>query len=244
MNFKNVVFFALIQLIAANTVNSQNVDAQLAHADSLFLQKKYTESFQVYSQLMKDNNKVTPAMLLKMSFIKEGLGDFSSALYYLNVYYLRTHNKRALKKMEDLAEKHGLVGYDYTDFEFFMNIFYGYYLVFVLSISGLAFFIIGYMAYKRFKLREKPAFSIFYLVITIILLFYVVNFGRTYQKGIIITPNAYLMKGPSAGSGLLAVVGEGNRVQVLGHEDIWVKIRWEDQIAYIRESNLMPVSVE
>jgi hypothetical protein len=52
-------------------------------------------------------------MLLKMAFVKEGLGDYSNALYYLNLYYLKTYDKKVLKKMENLAERyHKLEGYE------------------------------------------------------------------------------------------------------------------------------------
>ena len=63
-------------------------------------------------------------MLLKMAFIKEGLGDYTNALYYLNLYYLKTYNKRVLKKMENLAEQNKLSGYNYDDVEFFLNIYH------------------------------------------------------------------------------------------------------------------------
>jgi uncharacterized protein YgiM (DUF1202 family) len=60
---------------------------ELVKADSLFEQKKYTESFDLYEQILDEEQLASPKMLLKMAFIKEGLGDYSRALYFLNVYY-------------------------------------------------------------------------------------------------------------------------------------------------------------
>ena len=61
-------------------------------------------------------------MLLKIAYIKEGLGDITSAQYYLNEYYLATSNEQALQKMEDLAEANDLKGYQHNDITFFFNI--------------------------------------------------------------------------------------------------------------------------
>lgn len=244
LNFKKTYFFILIVFFINPPLIGQVHTEDLKLADSLFLEKKYTQSFEIYQDLLSTRKRSSPAMLLKMAYIKEGLGDYSNALYYMNLYYLQTHNKRALKKMESIAKSHDLQGYDYTDFKFFMNIFYRYYVSIVFSLSGVVFILIAYMAYKKMRLRQKPGFSLFYLALTIVVLFYVVNFGRNYKKGIIITHESYLMDGPSAGAGLVAIADMGHRVSVIGKKDIWVKIIWEDDVAYIRENNLLQISKE
>jgi uncharacterized protein YgiM (DUF1202 family) len=54
---------------------------------------------------------------------------------------------------------------------------------------------------------------------------------------------AYLMKGPSPGADLIDVVTKGHRVDILGQDDIWVKISWNNQTAYIKSNNLMAVKL-
>lgn len=244
LNFKKSYFFTLIVFFIYCPLIGQVLTEDLKLADSLFLEKKYTQSFEIYQDLLSSRKQSSPAMLLKMAYIKEGLGDYSNALYFMNLYYLKTHNKRALKKMETIAKNHNLQGYDYTDFKFFMNIFYQYYVSIVFSLSGLVLVLLAYMAYKKLKLKLRPGFSLFYLALILLVLFYVVNFGRRYEKGIIISNESYLMDGPSAGAGLIAIADMGHRVSVVGKKDIWVKIIWEDEVAYIRENNLLQISEE
>lgn len=241
LNFKNIIALLFISTCMAWSVKADVPEARIQMADSLFDQQKYTQSFEIYEQIMKSTNKVSPAMLLKMAYIKEGLGDYSNALFYLNLYYLQTHNKRALRKMEDLAEKYSLEGYRYTDMEFFMNIFYRYYSTIVYGLSGLVILLIGYMVFKKLRYRLNPGFSMFYMVVVVGLLFYVVNFGKKYQKGIIINPESYLMDGPSAGAKLIAIADMGHRVDVLGKEDVWVKIEWQGNTAFIKENNILQI---
>lgn len=241
LNFKNIILTLFISLLATTGNLAQDISADLELADSLFNERKYTQSFEIYSKILKSDNLTSPAMLLRMAYIKEGLGDYSNALYYLNLYYLETHNKRALRKMEDVAKKYDLEGYKYTDMEFFMNIFYRYYSAIVYGLSAVVFLIIGYIVYKKLKLRMNPGFSLFYLIFVLGILFYVVNFGKDYRKGIIINPETYLMDGPSSGAKLVAIADVGHRVQVLGKEDVWVKIEWQGNTAYIKENNILQI---
>jgi hypothetical protein len=241
LNFKNIIFIELIVILSLVTAQAQDNARDIEVADSLFNERKYTQSFEIYDRILKSENLTSPAMLLKMAYIKEGLGDYSNALYYLNLYYLQTHNKRALRKMEDVAKKYNLEGYNYTDVEFFMNVFYRYYSAIVYGLSGLVLLLIGYMVYKKLRMKINPGFSLFYLFIVVGLLFYVVNFGKRYQKGIIISPDTYLMDGPSSGAKLIAIADMGHRVHVLGKDDVWVKVEWEGSIAYIKENNILQI---
>ena len=242
LNFKNIIYILFAGLLVSHLTKADDVSKDLTIADSLFNEQKYTQSFEIYDRIMKSDNLTSPAMLLRMAYIKEGLGDYSNALYYLNLYYLKTHNKRALRKMEDVAKKYYLEGYKYTDMEFFMNIFYRYYSSIVYGLSGLVVLLLGYMAYTKLRLKVNPGFSLFYLLIVVGLLFYVVNFGKSYQKGIIITPETYLMEGPSSGSKLIAIADMGHRVQVLGKNDVWVKINWQGNTAYVKENNILQIT--
>ena len=241
LDFKNIALIKLIIILSLLTVKAQDHARDLEVADSLFHERKYTQSFEIYDRILKSENLTSPAMLLKMAYIKEGLGDYSNALYYLNLYYLQTHNKRALRKMEDLAKKYNLEGYKYTDVEFFMNVFYRYYSAIVYGLSGLVLILIAYIVYKKLRMKINPGFSLFYLFIVVGLLFYVVNFGKRYQKGIIISPDTYLMDGPSSGAKLIAIADMGHRVHVLGKDDVWVKVEWEGSTAYIKENNILQI---
>jgi len=241
LNFKNIVLITLIVLLALVNVEAQDYSKDMALADSLFTQRKYTQSFEIYDNILKSESMTSPAMLLKMAYIKEGLGDYSNSLYYLNLYYLQTHNKRALRKMEDLAKSYNLQGYKYTDVEFFMNVFYRYYSAIFYGLSALVLILIAYMVYKKLRLKINPGFSLFYLFIVVAILFYVVNFGKRYQKGIIISPDTYLMEGPSSGAKLIDIADMGHRVQVLGKDDVWVKVEWEGSVAYVKENNILQI---
>jgi len=182
-------------------------------------------------------------MLLKMAFVKEGLGDYGNALYYLNLYYMKTYDKKVLKKMENLAEEHKLSGYDYDDAEFFLNIYQRFQLQIDLAVISMVLLVLAVLYYQKRKTNRLSPFGAYTYIALLVILLAINNFGREQKKAIISTNNVYLMEGPSPGSNVVEVVSHGHRVNVLGKKDVWVKISWDDKSAYIKEFNLKPIEL-
>lgn len=216
---------------------------RLMIADSLFAQKKYTQSFDLYEEIYTISRKVSPAMLLKMAFVKEGLGDYSNALYYLNLYYLKTFDKKALKKMENLAEEHDLSGYNYDDAEFFLNLYQKFQLQVDLLIACLLLLFLSIFVYQKRKKGNISNLAGYAYIALLLALLIFNNFGRERRQAIISTNNVYLMDGPSPGANVVDVVSVGHRVKILGQKDVWVEILWADKSAYVKEFNLKPIEL-
>ena len=56
----------------------------LNKGDSLFKLKKYVDAKKLYENLFYEKNYFSDAMLLKLSFIEEGIGNYDKALIYLS----------------------------------------------------------------------------------------------------------------------------------------------------------------
>lgn len=182
-------------------------------------------------------------MLLKMAFVKEGLGDYSQALYYLNMHYLMVYDKKTLKKMESLAEQRNLLGYNYDDAEFFLNIYQKFQTQFDALVLSVVLFFFSLLVYKR---RKNGKISIgqavsFAIVLSAVL--FLNNIAGEQKNAIITNGTAYLMDGPSPGANIVAVVSEGHRVRVVGQEDVWAEIVWEDRDVYVRNQSLRLIAV-
>ncbi len=235
--------FLFIFISSSFSVFCNSPKEKLILADSLFAQKKYTQSFELYEDIQNSDQKATPAMLLKMAFIKEGLGDYTNALYYLNLYYLKTNQKRVLKKMENLAEQHKLSGYNYDDAEFFLNIYHQYHLQIDFIIIGLVFMFFWILFYRKKAYNIQSGFQgIAYICLLLVLLF-INNYGRGRAKAIITTSEVHLMKGPSPGSDVVDVISKGHRVDILSQDDVWVKISWDENEAFVKAFNLKEVKL-
>jgi len=236
-------FYALIVFLffVSLAIAQNSAENRLSQADQLFANKKYTESFKIYEDLYINAKKYTPQSLLKMAFIKDALTENADALYYLNAFYESYPDKKVFNKMREIAEKEKLEGYDYSDLEFFANLYRNYHDEILFGVLGFIF--IYFLAVVTNKIfikgisNSSPLIYIFFLLI----MFYVLNFGENYinpPKNVCIANTALIMTHPSAGSKWIGYLPKGTRVSVLGKEDIWVKIRIGEKQGYVRKAVL------
>jgi hypothetical protein len=236
---KHKIFVAFLILLSTfpQLSYSQEYKSRLDHADFLFSRKHFPAAFKSYKEIL-NSGVFSPAMLLKMALISEQSGDIVSCLYYLNLYYNFRPDRQVHLKMEELAEKYNLEGYDYTDSEYFTFLYrenYYYILLFFLTLSGLYFVHLALKKINGNPLSIRPLLFIGLLFI----LFYIVNFDFIMPKGIISRKNTFLMSAPASGSDLMAKIERGQRVKILGKEDIWYKIEWAGKFSYIKESDVL-----
>ncbi|HEU5289655.1 MAG TPA: SH3 domain-containing protein [Cyclobacteriaceae bacterium] len=239
---KFLTSFSLTVCLSHLALGQSTNNPLLQRADSLFQQKRYTQSFEIYNTLF-ESHRYSPAMLLKMAYVQEGLNRISQSAYYLNLYYLATRDESALSKLEELADKYRLEGYEPSQLDKMMSIYQQYRNLITLCLISAIIFLMVFMIVQRLRFHSKP-YAAWGMLITLSIIFLVhTNFSERYSKAIITTNNTYLMNGPSAGASVISIVRDGHRVQVLGKEDVWLKVQWGDRVAYIKESNLLPVKL-
>ena len=239
--------FQLFFLLAAfglglsGTAAAKPADDLLHTADSLFAARQYVQAVQVYEQLLSRERFYTQSMLLRMAYVKEASGDYVSALYYLQVYHQKHPSRRVLKKMEALAQQHELSGYEYSDYALFTAFVDKYYLkalelMMMAAVIGLTFAFLRKLQGRRIPVGYFVLFGLF-----LSFLFFYLNFMSLGRYGIVSQDNLLLMNGPSAGSQLVQAVPKGNRVALLDQEDIWYRIQYRDQTAYVRQFGILPL---
>lgn len=235
-------FLALFNPVKAQETPSGAAQEELLlqRADSLYAQQRYTQAYQEYETVLQ-SGQASPGMLLRMSYIQESLGNVSSALYFLNLYYQQTADKEVLAKIEELAESKNLSGYEYSDLDYFRTSLEQnrtLILMGLMLVCGVLFLLI---VYRRFRQHERPVWLGLVLVVLLAGVFYFVNAPLIPERAIIIQEGAPLMSGPSGGSSLIRQINKGHRLKVLGKEDVWYRIEWEDRELYIKETAVTKV---
>ncbi|HEY9006575.1 MAG TPA: SH3 domain-containing protein [Ohtaekwangia sp.] len=231
----SIFFFGVV------AASAQVSTHRLAEADSLFKNKRYTQSLEQYRTIF-EQKQFSPAMLLKMAYIEEGLQRTGEALYYLNLYYNVTDDQAVLEKMEELANKHSLEGYEQTDTSRFLSFYNDYHWSVGLGLMALAVFLLSLSFYLKRK-KEMLWPSITALLVVLALLGVHNTLGERAASGIVSQENTYLMDGPSPGASVISVVESGHRVEILGKKDVWIKIRWKGVTAYVKQNRLLPLSL-
>ena len=209
-------------------------------ADSLYAAKQYTQAFEHYQTLFT-GGRYSPSMLLKMAYIKEGLGHLGESLYYLNLYFLASNDAQALKKMEELAEKNNLEGYETNETIKLFAWLQEQYSIIAYVLAAASVFLLALMFYQRMKMQSRPSLAGIGLVVTLAMLFFHINFSLKSEHGIVAHPQTYLMSGPSAGSSVVAIIGEGHQLEIKGKQDVWMRVSWKQKEVFVKEFLLRPV---
>ncbi len=229
-------------LLFSTISHAQSNNPMLVRADSLFQQKRYIQSLELYQKLFEDH-RYTPAMLLRMAYVEEGLNNTSRSVYYLNLYYLATQDEDALVKLEEVASKNRLEGYSTDETDKFLSFYLTHYSLITWILVAIAMLALAVAFTQRLIFKRKPIGEFVCISIVSILCLLHISQKSLWEKAIIAKDNTYVMSGPSAGASVIAITRDGHRVSVLGRTDVWTKVKFGESEGYIRNSSLLPVKL-
>ena len=242
-----LILFLIINSFFIQIANSQDVkieknfqnNTNILLADSLLAIKKYPNALIIYENFVKQTQTESPTLLLKMAFLSEKNNDFAKTLHYLHIYQKYSPSLELLDKMENLAQKYSLEGYQKSKYSFlnvFYHKFYNYLLIAVVLVALLMFrSVIWSNWYQNTHLPSRFAvlFLFFMLVFAVL-----INFYPSQKQVILAQDNTLVMSAPSAGGRVLAVRNKGNSYQLLSEQDNWVEIMFENKKSYIKKSQI------
>ena len=203
----------------------------LNEGDSLFKLRKYVDAKKIYENLYYEKNYFSDAMLLKLSFIEEGIGNYEKALIYLSKHYYQTHNKETSTKIKSIAKKNELIGFEQNDLSLILNAYNkNIYLIHsILVIILVLYLIIGE--------KKDTSYHIRFMIISVLVLA-IMNFNLTKKQGIVDQDNTYIMNGPSSGSDVYSIIKKGNKLKISKEYSIWYEVIFENKKKYIRKKNI------
>ncbi|MBS9523784.1 hypothetical protein KI659_07100 [Litoribacter alkaliphilus] len=232
------IFLAKLLIFLITLTQSINCQADTNNqnlADSLFNSQNYKEALAVYENLYFEQQTYSPAMLLKMAFISEGMGDFPKTTLYLSKYYEYNPSQRVTSKIRNLTEQPQLYGYEVSDQEQFFKILIDNRIE-ITSFLTLCLLICLILYVKNRESASKPAFFIPSFIL-IVMIFLSNNFLQPPTRAIITGSPTLIMDQPTAGGNLISKVDVGHRVRVNSTKDTWYEITWNDRKAYIKTQN-------
>jgi hypothetical protein len=228
----NLLFFFLIVF---QPVYSQGVTNSLLKADSLFESRSYKEAFEIYSENYQEG-LYSPAMLLKMAFIAEGMGDKEQATHYLGKYYDLNPNEQIISKIKTLTGQTTLFGYEVDDRDRFVLFLVNYKQYLLIALSAILLLSVIMIFWTSRKNESRVSY--WPTAALMILIFLVNNFLDKPSTGLITHSPTYITTHPSAGGELVDQIEPGHRVKIKSSKDIWFEVEWKNQRAYIRKDHI------
>ncbi|GAA5038334.1 hypothetical protein GCM10011506_34670 [Marivirga lumbricoides] len=232
LKFLVSIFFCL----AFFTVSiADSFDNELVTADSLYSTKLYTESIKIYESIF-EAGKATPAMLLKMARIEEGLMNYGQTIFYLEKYFELTEDKKVLRHIEQIAEKEKLSGYSYN-FGFYFSHYYQKWQPLLLAVLlAILIILLSFMIKNRDKQFLKRQY--FSFAVILIVLIGVANNIVFPHYAIVVDHPTFLLQGPSAASNVVQRIDKNHKIVVKDQVDVWTETEWQDNKAYIKTDHL------
>ncbi len=226
-----IFFICFIQ-----SFNCQADISRLQKADSLFVTKNYQEAMIIYEDLLQNDETYSSAMLLKMAFISEGIGDYSNGSFYLAKYYDLNPNPRVITKIKTLTEQSNLIGYELNDKDRFMKFLTDLQME-ITSVFSLLLILSLILLFVFGKTTDKPKYYLPSFVF-LILAFLANNFLSEPNTGIVTGSPTLVMDKPTAAGKLLKVAYPGHRVVIKSSKDIWYEVTWGNQKGFIKKENI------
>ncbi|WP_266365979.1 SH3 domain-containing protein [Tellurirhabdus rosea] len=232
---KKSAFFSFILLWLTQFAVAQRPEDLLKKADSLFRLGEYRQAGRLYAQYEQKGFPPTDPLLLKQAFIFEKQQDVPRQLFYLQRYFDRLPNEAVLRKMNEVALENNLSGYEADDLNYFYLFYKQYSSYFIILLLVLGFYVFGvfWTKYRRQEtIRREHKWIVFFYLIGLLML---VNLPERYQSGIINRNAVYLRQQPSAAAPVVGVIGKGNKVNILGGQDVWLRVYWNNGLYYVRQ---------
>ena len=235
---KKIIFFFILNLTFLQLANSQSDVQIFKRADSLFKTENFNGSEQIYEQNLQKLKNPSNVLFLKLASIKEKKGDFLKSMYYLNKAYELNPNEKILAKLNEMAIIHELKGYELSDFNFLILFYkqYSGFLIALLMILGIYIFVILFI--KKYNNNYMPFNQKVFLVVYLFGVGLLLNLPDKYHQGIINHDGVFLRSEPSSAAPIEVSVDKGNRLNVLGGNDIWRRVIWNDKFLYLKESDI------
>jgi uncharacterized protein YgiM (DUF1202 family) len=91
---------------------------------------------------------------------------------------------------------------------------------------------------KKYKRQYIPFNQKIFLLVYLLGIGLLLNLPDKYHQGIINHDGVYLRSEPSAGAEIAESIDKGHRLNVIGGNDIWKRVIWNDKFLYIKESDI------
>jgi hypothetical protein len=227
---------SLILLLAITSIGlTQSLEKELVKADSLYKKKQYISAVKIYEKIYEEG-KSSPAMLLKLAKIAEGMGNSGNSIYYLENYFRLTKDETALTYLQQTLDEKSALGFDYG-LRYKADMFYKEWKIyFQLFFSIILFFGLGLMIKNQSSNSKKRNYFAMALIPMLFIGFLNNYDGR--NEAIITTIPSYLLEGPSSGANLVKKVNVPAKVEVKNKIDVWSHVIIDDKSAYIKTSQI------
>jgi hypothetical protein len=203
----------------------------IQQADSLFEKGHFGAVLPLYRTQIWQQHEVSARLLFRLAYAEHQQAHYTAELLYLNMALARQPRLSTWRQLASLAQRQRLVGYPTTwPQDIRVQVQRYYYPVLQGLLSSAVVLAVGLLLRRGLISRRAWLVYSVYLLSIGAYLYWL----RPVPIGIVARPGVALMAGPGAGATWLSTAAPGDRLPILGHQDIWLRVRWQERVAYVR----------
>lgn len=235
---KKVLFFFVFCFSLLQRADAQSATNWFKTGDSLFAAGRLNRARTAYERGLAQDQRASPEVYLKLAYLAEQRRDALQAQFFLNQYYERRPNERILTRLSTTARAQGWDGYELNDLNFLWLLYkqYAGYLIGILLV--LAVYIFGVLLIKRVKRQPIQSRHLVIFVLYLLGIGVLVNAPATYRQGIVNRDAVLLRAEASHGAPVRYRIDRGHRLNVLGSSDIWLRVVWNSEFVFVKQSDV------
>ena len=245
---KTLILVALTGFHSAGALNfrpfslsetaAKKSNATALRGDSLFEAANYAAALPCYKAVVWRGQHASPRLLLRLAYAEQQVRHETAAVLYISMAQAREPRLATWRALAALAARQQLVGYPTTwQQELRVRILRYYYPGLQALLAGAVLAAVWLLMRRQRSGRAAwLGFGAYVLAVGAYLYWL-----PPAAAALVARPGAVLMAGPGAGAAWLSTAALGDRLPVLGHEDIWLRVQWQQRTAYVRASDVLVV---
>ena len=203
----------------------------IQQADSLFEHGQFGAALLLYRTQIWRQRQVSARLLLRLAYAEHQQTNYAAELLYLNMALARQPRLSTWRQLASLAQRQRLVGYPTTwQQDIRVQTQRYYYPVLQGLLSTAVLLAVGLLVRRgRTSRGVWMAYGVYLLGTGAYL-----QWLKPLPIGIVARSGVALMDGPGAGAAWLSTAAPGDRLPILGSRDIWLRVLWQERVAYVR----------
>ncbi len=206
--------------------------------DSLFEAANYAAALPCYKAVVWRGRQASPRLLLRLAYAEQQAHHETAALLYFSMAQAQEPRLANWRALAALAARQRLLGYPTTwQQELRVRLLRYYYPGLQALLAGAVLAAVWLLLRRQRSGRAAwLGFGAYVLAVAAYLYWL-----PPAAAALVARPGAALMAGPGAGAAWLSTAALGDRLPVLGREDIWLRVQWQQRTAYVRANDVLMV---
>ncbi len=239
MHQKKIHIFFIFILIFTQLFQLQANTNDLGKIQFLIKNKDYNKALQLYNKIIEQDKTLSLNSYLQLAFLNEKENKIPETLYYLNLYYQKNPSEKILLKIINLAEKQNYPGYETNDFYLifiFLKKYSHFIYLFLVLIGVYAVSIIFFQSKKGINIKLRHIVGLLFYLVGCLAVYFLAN---QFKQGIVKQAHVNVRDNPSAAANLESELKIGQKLNLIGNDDVWQRVFLEKEIKYVHQSNLL-----